>query len=260
MTALTLAGVRLEVARFEPRAGALGSGPRPTLVFLHEGLGSLGQWRDFPQALADATGCAAFAYSRRGYGRSAPIALPRPLSFMEDEARRTLPALLAAAGIEDAILVGHSDGASIALLYASDGHPRLKALVLEAPHVFVEELSLASIARARESYRKGDLRARLLRHHGENVDGAFCGWADAWLDPAFRGWNIEAALPRVRVPTLVIQGEDDEYGSLAQVESIERRLAGPVERLILPHCAHAPHRDQRAATLAAMTAFIVKLA
>ena len=260
MSERLLAGVRLEVARYAPRRRSARAGARPTLVFLHEGLGSVGLWRDFPQALAEASGCAAFAYSRQGYGRSDPVSLPRSLSFMEEEARTTLPALLAAEGIEDAVLVGHSDGASIALLYAGESSIRLHALVLEAPHVFVEECCVVAIARARESFRSGDLRARLARHHGANIDGAFYGWADVWLDPGFRGWNIERVLGRINVPTLVIQGEDDEYGTLAQVGSIERNLAGPVERLVLRDCGHAPHRDQREATLAAMARFIRKLA
>jgi len=259
MTWLTVAGVRLEVARYKPRGGGTSSAPRPTLVFLHEGLGAVSLWRDFPQALVDATGCPALAYSRQGYGRSDPVALPRPLSFMHDEAREALPALLAAAGIDEAILVGHSDGASIALIYAGENGRRLRALVLEAPHVFVEESGIASIARARESYRTGDLREKLARHHGANVDGAFYGWADSWLDPAFKTWNLEEFLPAIKVPTLVIQGESDEYGTLEQVERIRRQMSGPVECLILPHCGHSPHRDQRAATLAAMAEFIRKV-
>jgi len=258
-TEMTVAGKHLEVRHYAPRGHAVVSPRPPTLVFLHEGLGSVGLWRDFPQALADATGCPALAYSRQGYGRSAPIALPRPLSFMHDEARTALPALLAAAGISDAILVGHSDGASIALIYAGEQGGCLRALVLEAPHVFVEEVSVISIARARESYRAGPLRERLARHHGDNVDGAFYGWADSWLDPGFRSWNIEEFLPAIKVPILLIQGEDDEYGTLAQIERIERQVAAPVERCILAQCGHAPHRDQPAATLAAMAAFINKL-
>ncbi len=259
MTLLDVAGVRLEVEHYQPRQErAIGGSVRlrPTLVFLHEGLGSVSQWRDFPQALADATGCPGLAYSRQGYGRSDPVSLPRPLSFMHDEARGALPALLAAAGIEEAVLVGHSDGASIALVYAGEDGRRLRGLVLEAPHVFVEELSLASIARTRESYRTTDLRERLLRHHGPNVDGAFYGWADSWLDPAFRDWNLEAFLPAITVPTLVIQGEDDEYGTSAQMQRIARQLTSPIECVLFPRCGHAPHRDQREETLQAMAIFV----
>jgi pimeloyl-ACP methyl ester carboxylesterase len=254
MADLVVAGARLEVARCgEPVGG------RPTLVFLHEGLGSLSLWRDFPQSVADATGCPALAYSRQGYGRSDPVQLPRPLSFMHDEARVALPALLAAAGIEDAILIGHSDGASIAIIYAGESEARLRGLVLEAPHVFVEPVCVESIAKVRDSYRTSGLRERLARHHGANVDGAFYGWADSWLDPAFLEWNLEAFLPGIHVPILVIQGEDDEYGTLAQVERVCAQVSGPAERLVLPRCGHAPHRDQQDATLAAIAGFVRRL-
>jgi pimeloyl-ACP methyl ester carboxylesterase len=250
---LRVGDVRLEVAR----VGGAAPG-RPTLVFLHEGLGSAGLWRDFPAALAARTGCPAFVYSRAGYGASDPVALPRPLSFMHEEAKR-LPALLDAAEIEQAILIGHSDGASIALIYAGSGGARLKGLVLEAPHVFVEPLTVASIAKINETYATTDLRAKLARHHGANVDVAFRGWADSWLDPRFLDWNIEEFLAGIRVPLLVIQGEDDEYGTAAQVERSARQVSGPVETLMLPACGHAPHRDQREAVLAAMAAFIAGL-
>ncbi len=251
---MIVAGVRLETARYgEPAAG------RPTLVFLHEGLGSVSLWRDFPRRVAAATGCPALAYSRRGYGRSDPVALPRPLSFMHDEARVVLPALLAAAGIEDAILIGHSDGASIAIIYAGENGAKLRGLVLEAPHVFVEQVCVDSIAKVRASYRTSGLRERLARHHGANVDCAFYGWADSWLDPAFRGWNLEEFLSGIRVPTLAIQGEDDEYGTLAQLERVCAQVAGPAERLVLQKCGHAPHRDQREATLAAIAGFVRRL-
>lgn len=254
MPLMTVAGARLEVARYGETAAG-----RPTLVFLHEGLGSVSLWRDFPRAVAEATGCPALAYSRQGYGRSDPIALPRPLSFMHDEARIALPALLAAAGIEDAILIGHSDGASIAIIYAGENGAKLRGLVLEAPHVFVEQFCVDSIGKVHETYRASGLRERLARHHGANVDCAFYGWADSWLEPAFRDWNLEAFLPDIRVPTLVIQGEDDEYGTLAQVERICAQVSLPAERLVLPRCGHAPHRDQYQATLAAIAGFVRRL-
>jgi pimeloyl-ACP methyl ester carboxylesterase len=226
----------------------------PTLVFLHEGLGSVSTWRDVPEELARRTGCGALVYSRLGYGASDPVAPPRPLSYMHDEAE-LLPEVLDAAGVQRAILVGHSDGGSIAILHAgSERAGRVRGLVLEAPHVFVEDLSVASIAAARDEYLHGDLRARLARHH-QDVDGAFWGWNRAWLDPGFRSWNIEAALPDIRVPILAIQGADDPYGTLLQIDAIERRAPGPTERLILPECGHAPHRDQRAATLDAIARF-----
>jgi len=251
---LVVGGHRLEVAWHGPPPGAA-----PTLVFLHEGLGGVSAWRDFPARVAAATGMGALVYSRLGYGGSDPAPLPRPLSYMHDEALAALPEVLDVAGIRECVLFGHSDGGSIALVFAGSGLPQSKrvlSLVLEAPHVFVEDVSVTSIAAARVAYETGDLRSRLARHHGANVDGAFRGWNDAWLDPAFRRWNIEEYLPRVRVPLLVIQGEDDAYGTLAQVDAIERGVSGPVTRLVLPRSGHAPHRDRPEEVLSAVTAFV----
>jgi pimeloyl-ACP methyl ester carboxylesterase len=247
MSDLVIDGVRLEATWFGAPPGAA-----PTLVFLHEGLGSVSQWREFPASLADASGCGALVYSRRGYGKSEPVTPPRPLTYMHDEAA-LLPDVLDACGVQDAILIGHSDGGSIAILHAGTpaAYPRVRGLILEAPHVFVEDLSVTSIAAARDAYVDGDLRERLARHH-DDVDGAFWGWNRAWLDPQFRAWNIEASLPRIRAPILVIQGADDPYGTLAQVDAIERQAGAPVTRRILDACGHAPHRDQPEATRAAM--------
>jgi pimeloyl-ACP methyl ester carboxylesterase len=254
MKELVAGGHRLEAAWLGPAAG-----DAPTVVFLHEGLGSVSTWRDFPDRIARATACGVLVYSRLGYGRSEPVPLPRPLTYMHDEALVTLPEVLDAAGVRDAILLGHSDGGSIALVFAGSGLPttvRVRGLVLEAPHVFVEDVSVASIAAAAEAYRTGDLRARLARHHRDNVECAFWGWNRAWLDPGFRSWNIEEYLPRVHVPTLAIQGEDDPYGTLAQLDSIETKSGGPVSRLVLPRCGHAPHRDQTEATIEAVARFV----
>jgi len=243
--------VRLEARWIGPPPDAA-----PALVFLHEGLGSVSLWKDFPDRLARETGCGALIYSRAGYGKSDPVPLPRPLRFMHDEAE-LLPEVLKAAGIRAHVLVGHSDGASIALIYAgADPAAGLRGLILEAPHVFTEPHGLASIARAREAYRTTDLRARLARHHGDNVDVAFRGWNDVWLDPDFRAWNIEEFLPQIEVPLLILQGEGDEYGTWKQVEAIERRSGGPVEALAIPDCGHSPHREQPEVTLAAMAGFI----
>lgn len=236
-------------------------GPPPeeaaTLIFLHEGLGCVSTWRDFPARLAEATGCGALVYSRAGYGGSDPITLPRPVSFMHDEALVTLPEVLNATGVRDCFLVGHSDGGSIALIYAGGFRdPRLRGLVLEAPHVFVEDLSVESIARAAEQYREGGLRAALERHHGSNTECAFWGWNRVWLDPAFRSWNIVEYLPRITAPVLVIQGEGDEYGTLRQVEALERGCAAPVKGVILQDCGHSPHRDRPGRTLDEMASFI----
>jgi pimeloyl-ACP methyl ester carboxylesterase len=247
-------GHRLESAWHGPKPGGA-----PTLVFLHEGLGSVSAWRDFPERVAKATGMSALVYSRWGYGKSDAVTPPRSLRYMRDEALRALPEVLLGAGIDDAVLVGHSDGASIALIFAGSGLPevaRLRGLVLLAPHVFVEDVSIASIAAAADAYRTTDLRARLARHHGENVDGAFWGWNRAWLDPGFRSWNIEECLPRVRVPALVVQGREDPYGTLAQVDAIARGSGGSVETLVLEACGHAPHRDHPEACAEAIARFV----
>jgi pimeloyl-ACP methyl ester carboxylesterase len=242
-----LDGLEIETLWIGPRKG-------PVLVFLHEGLGSIGQWRDFPQKVSQATGLSAFVYSRAGYGKSDPAPMPRPVTYMHEEALQ-LPRILEAAGIGDAILIGHSDGASIAILYAS-AHA-CRGVILEAPHVFTEPMGLASIERAREAYVKGDLKPRLAKWH-QNVDAAFWGWNGAWLHPDFRAWNIEASLPAIKAPILVIQGVNDEYGTRAQVDAIAAQ-APKVTTLLLDKCGHAPHKDQPEATLRAMTKFVQSL-
>jgi pimeloyl-ACP methyl ester carboxylesterase len=252
---LEVGGRRIECRRIGP-----GPEAAPTLVFLHEGLGSVSMWRDFPERLAAATGWGALVYSRLGYGKSDACALPRPLTYMHDEARQALPALLRAAKLRDVALVGHSDGASIAIIAAGEGTcPGLRGLVLEAPHVFCEEISVRSIAAAADAYTQGELRRRLERHHGANVDCAFWGWNRAWLDPGFRQWNIEEFLPGIAVPALVIQGADDEYGTMAQARAVEAKTGGPCEVAVFDACGHSPHRDRADDALAAMTAFIRRL-
>jgi pimeloyl-ACP methyl ester carboxylesterase len=254
MDFMQIGGTRFECRWLGPRPDEA-----PTIVFLHEGLGSVSLWRDFPDALAQATGCGALVYSRAGYGRSEPAPLPRPVRFMHDEAE-VLRAVLAQSRIREHVLLGHSDGASIALIAAGGAPmPGLRALVLEAPHTFAEQCGLDSIAKIADVYRTTSLRKRLARHHGDNVDVAFWGWNRVWLDPDFRAWNIEDVLPGIAVPTLVIQGADDEYGSWKHVESIQRRSNGPVETLLIPRCGHAPHTEQRETTLDAMTRFIRRI-
>jgi pimeloyl-ACP methyl ester carboxylesterase len=239
---------------------------RPTLVFLHEGLGCAAQWREFPDRVAAGTGLAALVYSRRGYGASDPV-LPvaRSVRFMHDEAYAVLPALLDAAAVGPVVLVGHSDGASIALLYAAkERGERVRAVVAIAPHLFVEDVTVKSIAAITETWhRSPDLRTRLSRYHGTNVDGAFLGWSGVWLDPRFRGWNIEPEVTGLAVPVLVVQGEDDEYGTLAQVEACERALreganggSPRFERCVLAGCGHAPQRDRQEETCGAVEAFV----
>jgi len=251
---ITVGGVRLETCWVGPSPEAA-----PTLVFLHEGLGSISMWRDFPHRLVERTGCGALIYSRAGYGKSDPAPLPRPVRFMHDEAE-ILPEVLAQAKIRGPILVGHSDGASIALIHAgSRPASGLKGLILEAPHVFTEPHGLASIAKIGEVYKSSDLRDRLARHHGKNVDVAFSGWNDVWLNPDFRSWNIEEYLPKITVPILILQGEDDEYGTWKQVEAIERQAGGSVKAIALANCGHSPHREQPERTLQAMAEFVRRL-
>ncbi|MBP2232127.1 pimeloyl-ACP methyl ester carboxylesterase [Azospirillum agricola] len=245
---IDIAGDRLEYRRI-PAAGE----GRPTLVFLHEGLGCIAIWKDFPDRLAAATGCGALIYSRRGYGASSAVTPPRPIDYLHREADIVLPALLDAFGLTDTVLVGHSDGASIALLAAAGPlAPRIRLAIAEAPHVFVEDVTIAGIRAAGDLYHNGGLRERLKRLHGDNVDGAFHGWHETWLTPAFRHWNIEDRLPSIRTPLLVIQGVGDEYATAAQYDAIAARSGGPVSVLVLEGCGHTPHRDRAEAVLAAM--------
>jgi pimeloyl-ACP methyl ester carboxylesterase len=244
----TIGGVRLET-RLIP-----GASDKPWLVLLHEGLGSVSMWRDFPDKLARLTGLRTLVYSRRGYGRSDPLNGPRDIDFMHHEAREVLPRLLDAFGIEKTLLVGHSDGASIALIHAADEPGRVAGAVLMAPHVMVEAISQQSIARIAEAYERTDLRARLSRHH-ENVDDAFLGWSRIWLDPRFRTWSLGPECERLSVPVLLVQGEDDEYGTLAQIDAIEAVAPARTRRLVLPRCGHSPHRDCEAAVLGAIASF-----
>ncbi|GIX47710.1 MAG: hydrolase [Candidatus Tectimicrobiota bacterium] len=231
----------------------------PPIVLLHEGLGSLAMWKDFPHQVAQATGHRVLGYSRLGYGRSDPLRGPRPVRYMHDEALHTLPCLLDALQIERPVLLGHSDGGSIALIYAGGTGRPVAGLILMAPHVMVEDISVASIAAARTAYQTTDLRDRLARYHAD-VDGAFWGWNEVWLRPEFRTWNIEAYLPAITCPVLAIQGEDDPYGTMAQIERIAQQVRGPVELLRLPGCGHSPHRDQPQAVLAAIARFMARLA
>jgi len=235
-------------------------GPRPdtapTLVMLHEGLGSVGLWGDFPDKLQKATGTGVFAYSRSGYGKSSPVKLPRPLDFMHIEARDVLPKVLAAIGFRRGLLIGHSDGASIATIYAgSHQDHRVGGLVLIAPHFFTEESGLASIAETNKAYETADLRSKLARWHAD-VDNAFRGWADVWLDPEFRAWDITEELAYIRVPILIAQGEDDQYGTLKQLEAAREDCYCPVETVLLPKAKHSPQRDAPEATLNAISDFV----
>jgi pimeloyl-ACP methyl ester carboxylesterase len=238
-------GRRIEVAEWPGDALA-----RP-LVLLHEGLGSVGLWRGFPEALADATGRKVIAFSRYGHGRSDPPPEPRTPAFFHEEALDVLPELLRGLGVETPLLVGHSDGASIALIHA--GRHAVDGIVLLAPHVFVEDITIAAIREARAAFDSGGLRERMARHHDDPC-AAFDGWCDVWLDPAFRTWSLEPDAELVDCPTLLIQGADDPYGTLEQLDRIEARVRGPVERLVLPG-GHSSHLEQPEAVVEAIAAF-----
>jgi pimeloyl-ACP methyl ester carboxylesterase len=247
-------GIRLECRCWGPAPDAA-----PTLVLLHEGLGSAGLWKDFPERLAKRTGYGVFAYSRAGYGRSAPAALPRPLDYMTREAIEVLPGVLDAIGFRRGVLVGHSDGASIAAIHAGSVEDfRIRGLCLISPHFFTEPDGLASIAAAKVQYETGDLRGRLARHHGD-ADNAFRGWNDAWLAPGFRAWNIEEVIAYIRVPVLAIQGLDDQYGTLAQIVALRDGLYAPLDTLVLDGCRHVPHLERPDETLDAIGDFVARL-
>ncbi len=251
---LKIAGQTLEAAWWGPPPEEA-----PTLVLLHEGLGCVALWRDLPEQLVAATGCGVFAWSRAGYGQSDPVALPRPLTYMQDEAREVLPRVLDAVGIRRAILMGHSDGASIALLHAGGTQDfRIAGLVLIAPHVIVEDVTVASIAKARDAYEAADLRTRLARYH-RDVDNAFWGWNRAWLDPGFRSWRIDDSVAFVRLPILLIQGEADEYGTAEQLRLIEQEAYCPVETVLVAGAGHAPQVSHPAAVLAAVAGFVARV-
>jgi pimeloyl-ACP methyl ester carboxylesterase len=247
---LTVDGCRLEYCRIGPAAG-----DTPTIVFLHEGLGSITQWKDFPAALCERVGCQGIVYNRRGYGGSDPLERLPP-GFMHHEATDVLPRVLGALGIERPVLFGHSDGGSIALIYAGSGQPAPAGLILEAAHVFVEDVTVRRIAELSASYRSTDLRARLQRHHGANVDRLFEEWTRTWLSPEFRDWDIEQYLHRIDCPALVMQGRDDEYGTLRQVDAITTAMP-ETERLIIDRCGHAPHIERRDEVLEASAGFLV---
>lgn len=246
-----IADARLEYLRIAPRRAGL------PLVFLHEGLGSIAAWRDFPQRVCDRLDAPGLAYSRRGYGRSTPLAAPRATDYLHHEAWDVLPALLDHFAIDDALLVGHSDGASIALLYAARHQPR--AIAVMAPHVFVEDVTIAGIRDARDAWTSGKLQAPLARLH-DDAHGAFFGWNDGWLQEAFRDWNIEAEIRDVRCPVLAIQGHEDQYGTMEQLDRIAAAVGGPCRLLMLERCGHSPQRDQPEAVIGALQQLYLEVA
>jgi pimeloyl-ACP methyl ester carboxylesterase len=251
---LDLDPMRLEYRMIGPRPGAA-----PTIVMLHEGLGSVGLWGDFPDKIAAATGAGVFVYSRAGYGKSGPGKLPRTVRFMHEEARDVLPRVLDAIGFQRGFLLGHSDGGSIAAIYAGSVQDhRVRGLVLIAPHFFTEEMGLAEIVRAREAFTSGNFREKLSRWHAD-VDGAFRSWSEPWLDPQFRTWDITESLGYIRVPVLIVQGEQDQYGTLKQLEAAQEACYCPVETAVLPGVRHVPQREAPELTLKIVTDFINRL-
>jgi pimeloyl-ACP methyl ester carboxylesterase len=247
---LTIGSSELEYRMIGPAPDAA-----PTIVMLHEGLGCAGLWGDFPDKLAAATGTGVLVYSRAGYGASSPVPLPRPLDYMHVEALQVLPEILDAIGFRRGLLLGHSDGASIAAIYAGGvADHRIRAVAMIAPHFVVEDISVRSIAEAKTAYEQGALKTKLARWH-RNVDNAFYGWNGAWLDPKFRGWDISEYLAYFRVPIAILQGADDQYGTLRQIEIAEQECYCPVDVTVIPGAGHSPHREAAEVTLATIADF-----
>lgn len=248
---LQAAGNRLQARRL----GRYDSGP--VLVYLHEGLGSIAQWRDFPELLCRRAGLSGLAYDRLGYGGSDPLREKRRTEYLHEEAFITLPEVLKECGIGKAFFIGHSDGGSIALLFAAVHPERTAGVITEAAHVFVEDVTIAGIREAVAAYEHGGLREKLARYHRENTEGAFRGWSDTWLAPEFRTWNLEEYLPAIRSPVLAIQGQDDPYGTPAQVRAIIDQVSGPAKGLLIQGCGHIPHLQAKEKVLAEMTSFVL---
>ena len=251
---LSIGAQRLEYRMIGPRPNAA-----PTLVMLHQGLGCVGMWEDFPEKLQAATGTGVFVYSRAGYGQSSPVTLPRPLSFMHHEAQETLPQILETIGFQRGLLVGHSDGASIAAIYGgSHQDHRVGGLVLIAPHFIVEDVTIAAIAAVRKAYDSTELRARFARWHAD-ADATVHGWSDVWLKGDFRKWDLTEFLAYIRVPMLIVQGEDDQYGTVRQIEIAQEECYCPVEVALLPGAKHVPQREAPEATMKAIAEFVKRV-
>ena len=251
------AGNRLRVRRIPP-GNQEHCARRPCLVFLHEGLGSIELWKDFPDRLCRLTGCAGLVYDRRGYGGSERLTGPWTDHYLLQEAAVFLPGLLSALAVECAVLIGHSDGGTIALIAAAQQCKPVVGVITEAAHIFVEDLTLAGVRRAVYAFETGALRSKLNRYHRDNTEAVFRRWASKWLSPGFRAWNIRALLPQISCPLLVIQGEADEYGTVAQVEGIIRLASGPVTAHLIPGCGHVPHFQAQDQVLFAMQRFVAQ--
>ncbi|MDE2439491.1 MAG: alpha/beta hydrolase [Betaproteobacteria bacterium] len=253
MKHITVKGLKLEYRDYPATLAN-----QPTLLLLHEGLGCVTMWRHFPEKLAEKTGCRVIVWSRAGYGGSEPYSEPRTRHYMHREGEEMLPAFIAALGIERPLLIGHSDGGSIALIFAGAFPEVPLGIAVMAPHEFVEAVTLAGIREARTAWATTDMPQRLARYHHERTTQVFADWNDTWLSPDFRDWNIEAYLPRIRCPVLAIQGENDEYATMRQIDAIAERVPG-TELIKLANCGHSPQRDQESAVLSALAGFVKKV-
>jgi pimeloyl-ACP methyl ester carboxylesterase len=251
------AGCQLRVKRIEPESGILLK-DRPTLVFLHEGLGCIEIWRDFPETLCESLGCSGLVYDRRGYGGSEMFEGPWPVDYLEMESLTYLPALLKECNIEDSILIGHSDGGTIALIAAAHSNI-IRGIITEAAHIFVEQITIDGIRRTVKAFETTSSKEKFARYHKEHTETIFYRWADRWLSPEFQKWNIQDILPKITCPALILQGKDDEYGTDAQVMGIADRVSGPVDMKLIPNCGHVPHFQAKDTVLSEMTRFIKAL-
>jgi pimeloyl-ACP methyl ester carboxylesterase len=255
---VSAAGCRLRVKCIEPEATSHSMDPF-TIVFLHEGLGCIETWRDFPEALCKSVGCHGVIYERKGYGQSERFKGPWPVNYLQIESLVYLPALLKELSIEHAVLVGHSDGGTIALLTAASHRNLVKGIITEAAHIFVEQITIEGIHKAVQAFETTSLKEKLARYHKENTKTLFYRWADRWLSSEYRSWNIRNELPKITCPVLLLQGEDDEYGTRAQVDGIAGRVTGPVQVRLIPDCGHIPHFQAKDAVLSEMTRFVNSL-
>jgi pimeloyl-ACP methyl ester carboxylesterase len=255
---VSAAGCRLRVKRIEPESASVSMDP-PTLVFLHEGLGCTEMWRDFPETLCKSVECCGLIYDRKGYGRSERYEGPWPVDYLQKESLLYLPALLRECSIDNTVLVGHSDGGTIALITAAAHGNLVRGIITEAAHIFVEQITIEGIRKTVQSFETTSLKEKLARYHKENTETIFYRWADRWLSSEFRNWNIQKELPKITCPVLLFQGEDDEYGTRAQIEGIAGRVSGPVRTELIPDCGHTPHFQAKDTVLSEMTRFIKAL-
>jgi pimeloyl-ACP methyl ester carboxylesterase len=255
---VSAAGCQLRAKRIEPEPSSLLT-HRPTLVFLHEGLGCIEMWRDFPETLCNAAECSGLIYDRKGYGRSEKYEGSWPLDYLQIESLSYLPALLTECRIDNAVLIGHSDGGTIALIAAASHRNLVRGIITEAAHIFVEQPTIEGIQKTVQAFETTSFKEKLVRYHKENTETIFYRWADRWLSSEYRNWNIREDLPKIICPVLVLQGEDDEYGTRAQVEGIAGRVSGPVRVKLIPDCGHTPHFQAKDTVLSEMTRFIKEL-